>query len=394
MRPLADRKRPDVVIGPPRVRPTWAEVDPAALAANVRVVADHVGGARRILAVVKADAYGHGAAYAARAFVDAGVFGLAVSLVEEGIELRAAGIAAPVVVLGGVPAGAEDAVVATGLRPVVWTADHVERLAAAVARHGAGRVRVHVKLDTGMARLGVRPEDLSALLDRLRAARDAVVVEGLMTHFARASEPGGEAETRRQLTALLAAVPRVVEALGAPEPPLLHAANSAALARFPWTHLDLVRPGIALYGASPSRSTRLSGLRPALSFHSRVLDVRALPAGARVGYGGCGVLRRPSRLGVVPVGYADGFPRAAGGAACVLVRGRRCPLVGEVSMDIAMVDLTDVPEAGPGDLVTLLGRQGDAQVDVFEFADRSGLLPYEVTCGISKRVPRREAGGA
>lgn len=387
MRPVPPPTPPITVQAPPSVRPTWAEVDRDALVHNVRVVGDAVGGARRILAVVKADAYGHGAAHAARAFVEAGVFGLAVSLVEEGIELRAAGIAAPIVVLGGVPEGAEDAIVATGLRPVVWTRDHLDRLDAAVLRHAGGRVRVHVKVDTGMSRLGVLPSDLPALLDRLRQARDTIVVEGLMTHFARAGDADGEAATRAQHEAFVACVPEVTRALGR-EPPLLHCANSAALARFGWTHLDLVRPGIALYGGAPRAELALPGLRPALSFHSEVVDVRELPAKARVGYGGHGRLDRPSRLAVVPVGYADGYPHAASGRGEVLVRGRRCPLVGDVSMDISMVDVTDVPGVRPGDRVTLLGRQGDAEIGLFELCGWTGLLPYEVTCGISKRVPR------
>ena len=248
-------------------------------------------------------------------------------------------------------------------------------------------MRVHVKVDTGMSRLGVRPEDLAALLDRLAAARDAVVVEGLMTHFARAGDPDGEADTRTAFEALLACVPAVADRCGG-RAPILHAANSAALARFSWSHLDLVRPGIALYGAAPDRAYALAGLRPALSFHSRVVDVRRLPAGAKVGYGGRGVLERPSRLAVVPVGYADGYPHGVGRQARVLVRGRPCPIVGDVSMDIAMVDVTDLPRVEPGDLVTLLGTQGSARVDLFDLSAWAGRLPYEIACGISKRVPR------
>jgi alanine racemase len=369
------------------LRPTYAHIDHAALEHNLNRVRAHVG-QRRVLAVVKADGYGHGAVEVARTLVRAGVWGLAVSLVEEGVELREAGIRAPVVVLGGVNPGAEDVIVHRRLIPVVWSRDHLEVVAAAVRRSGARPMPVHLKVDTGMSRLGLLPQELGPVLDWL--ATDAgrhVRFEGMMTHLSCADDLDDELTSKRQLASfgecLRAAARRGLE------PEFRHVCNSAGLVRLRSALFDMVRPGIAIYGAASSRAVGLPGLRMAMSVHSRILGIRELPAGVRVSYGGREQLHRDSRLGIVPVGYGDGYPRSMSGRAQVLVRGHRCRVVGNITMDMCMVDVTDLPGVRAGEHVTLLGAMGRECIDVHEMADWAAILPYEVTCGISKRVPRR-----
>lgn len=372
------------------VRPTWARVDTAALAHNLAVVDAHVGSACRVLAVVKADGYGCGATEAARAFVDAGAWGLAVSLVEEGVELREAGIFAPVVVLGGVPPGSQDVIVHRRLRPVIWSVDHLEMLAAAVRRAGARALPVHLKIDTGMSRLGALPRDVGPLVDWfLRDGGRTLELEGVMTHFACADDTADEFTTTRQLACFTDCL-ELLSARGL-TPSLRHASNSAGLVRFRAAHFDMVRPGIALYGAASSVDVQLPGLALALTVHSRVLGIRELPEGSRVSYGGNARLDRDTRLAIVPVGYGDGYPRAMSGRAQMLVRGHRCAVIGNITMDVSMLDVTDLPDVRAGEEVTLLGTQGRNTIDLYEMAGWAGTVPYEITCGLSKRVPRRTA---
>jgi alanine racemase len=378
-----DRRQPRIV----EVRPTWAAVDESALAHNLRTVAAHVGPRCRVLAVVKADGYGHGAIDAARVFVEAGAWGLAVSLIEEGVELRQAGIRAPVLVLGGVHPGSEDVVVHASLTPVVWAPQHLQLLTAAVRRSGAERLPIHIKIDTGMSRLGVLPSDLTALLDWLETHTNGELeVEGVMTHFACADDPEDVQTSIVQLEQFRACLSMLGDR--GIHPSIRHVCNSAGLVRFADAHLDMVRPGVALYGAASSTAVELDALRMAMGMHSRLLGIRELPAGARISYGHRETLERPSRLGILPVGYGDGYPRKMSGRAEVLVRGHRCPIVGNITMDLSMVDVTDLPDAREGERVTLLGQQGRDSIDVYELAEWAGVIPYEITCGISKRVPR------
>ncbi len=376
---------------PARMRPTWAEVDTAALANNLAVARRHVGPACRVLAVVKADGYGHGAIRAAQALISAGAWGFAVSLVEEAVELREAGIVAPIVVLGGVPLVAADVIVHRELRPVVWSVDHLDMLASAVRRAGARPVRVHLKIDTGMSRLGVLPSDLTPVLDWLVAdAGRTVELEGAMTHLACADDPADEISSARQLDSFDDCL-GTMTARGI-QPALRHACNSAGMARFRPAHYDMVRPGIALYGAASARDVELAGLQLAMSMHTQVHGVRALPAGARVSYGGRACLERDTKLAIIPVGYGDGYPRAMSGQAQMLLRGHRCAVIGNITMDICMLDVTDLPDVRVGERVTLLGRQGAESIDVHELAAWANTVPYEITCGISKRVPRIDGG--
>jgi alanine racemase len=373
---VGERSPDRLAAAPPRdLRPTRAEIDLGALVENAAGVKARVGGAG-VLAVIKADGYGHGAVAAARALTArAPIAGLAVSLAEEGVELRRAGVTGPILVMGGVYGGAHRELSALDLVPVVSDLADVEAFAR------AGRpVPVHVKLDTGMARLGVRPEHLDEFLDGIEQFPNVRIV-GFMTHLASAdTDPE---LTRLQLARLRAALPRVrARAHG---PLLVHAANSAALLGFPESHLGAVRPGLALY----------TGV---LRFVTAIAQLRDLVAGDTVSYGAHYRAAGPTRIATLPIGYADGYPRrlgapVAGAPTDVLVRGRRCPVVGAVCMDMLMVDVTALgAEVAVGDEVVLVGRQGAEEITAAELAARAGLIEYEILCGVSKRVPRRYLG--
>lgn len=381
------------------VRPTEAVVDLAALAHNYRLAVE-LGGCPAV-AVVKADAYGHGAVPAARALLAAGAPLLAVALVEEALELREAGLDAPILVLGSAYDGGWEAIVRRALTPVVFTPDQVARLAAA-ARAAGVRATAHVKLDTGMSRLGARPQELAALAEALRAAPE-VAVEGACTHFACADEEPRET-TERQVARFEEGLRTLARAGVAPR--LRHLANSAGTIAFPHVRQDLTRPGIMLYGYLPfadgeafSVAAAAAGarLRRPLTWRTAIAHLKDVPAGAAVSYGGRWVAPRPSRIATLPVGYADGYDRRLSGRpgmgqAEVLVRGRRAPVAGTVCMDMTMVDVTDVPGVAPGDEVVLLGEQGGERVDADELARRAGTISYEILCGIGRRVPRRHVG--
>jgi alanine racemase len=378
--------------GSASIRPTRIEVDLGALIDNARAVKALAGTA--LYAVVKADAYGHGAREVARALEAGGgvIDGLCVSLVEEGAQLRDAGVRAPVLVMGPSHAHGEDEMIARGLTPVVSDPGDVARLAAAAARRGVP-VAVHLKLDTGMHRLGVPVARAAAVADDARAR--GLIVAGVMTHFANA-DVDDPADLGCMTYAQLASFNDAVSAMRGAF--VRHAANSSGAMMFPSARLDLVRAGLALYGngrwpADAHRSTSGVARRQAMRLVTEVAQLRAVPAGGTVGYGALWRAARDTVVAVLPLGYADGLPRRATGHASVLVRGRRCPLVGAISMDIAVADVTDVPGAQIGDEVVLLGaaRGGDA-ITTAEYGAWSGLTEYEVTCGMSKRVPRVHLG--
>jgi alanine racemase len=362
------------------IRPTVAEVDLGVIRRNFDRMAALVAPSA-VWAVVKADAYGHGAVSVARALSDR-CAALAVSLVEEGLELRSAGIRAPIVVLGAYYDRCHAQVIEDRLTPVIYDPLDLDLFARAAAGRSE-KVDVHVKIDTGMSRLGIDPSLLPAILDRARAM-PGIRIAGLCTHFATADGPSGTA-TRVALERFRACV-AVAEERGLVSF-TTHAANSAAAVRFPETRLDAVRPGLALYGARASLDVPVRDLEPALRLTTRLMSVRRVPAGTAVSYGARWLAPRLSLIGTLPVGYADGYPRHVESAE-VLVRGRRAPVVGAVCMDMMMVDLTDVAGAGVGDAVTLIGRDGTEQIGVDDLARWAGTINYEIFCGISKRVPR------
>jgi alanine racemase len=314
---------------------------------------------------------------------------LAVSLVEEGVELREAGLALPILVMGPAQAGGRAELVARGLTPVVSDAGELDALAA-IGRARGRPVSIHLKIDTGMGRLGIAPGEVSRVVARAVAA-GGVSIDGISTHFASADLPdlaAAAAVTGAQLAIFDTALAEARAAGAAPR--VVHAANSAAALRFPTARFDMVRPGIALYGNGPVVPTVDDGrLRQVLQLDSEVAQIREVPAGHAVGYGGLWRAEQASRIAVIPVGYADGFPRRLTGGADALVRGRRCPVVGAISMDMTLVDVTSLKsDAQVGDAVVLLGTQGAESIRTAEIAERAGLTEYEVTCGISRRVPR------
>ena len=367
-------------------RPVWAEVDLGAVRHNTAALAALAAPAR-LCAVVKAQAYGHGAVPVARAAVDGGASWLAVALVEEGAELRAAGIEAPVLLLSEPPVDALDEVVALGLTPTLYSHAAVEAAAKAVATAGrTGPLAVHVKVDTGMHRVGASPADAVGVA-LVAEERPELRLEGLWTHFAVADDPDDPFTATQE--ARFAAVVEALAARGV-HPPLLHACNSAGLIAHAAAHHDLVRCGIALYGVAPSPA--LEGrveLRPALSLGARVSQVKEVAAGEGISYGLRHRFRQTSVVATVPIGYADGVPwrlGAVGGE--VLIGGRRRPIAGSVTMDQITVDCGDDPAVELGDEVVLLGQQGRESVDAWEWARLLGTIAYEVLCGVGPRVPR------
>lgn len=374
-------------------RPAWVEVDLDAVAANVRLLKRLVAPAR-LCAVVKADAYGHGAVDIARAALSAGADLLAVALVEEGLVLRDAGIDAEVLLLSEPTDRSMGPAIAAGLTPTLYRLEGVAAARRAAKALGA-RVAVQLKVDTGMHRVGADPADLLAVARAVDGAPE-LVLGGLWTHFAVSDEPH-DPFTAEQLRRLLGSRDELARDRIAV--PLVHAANSAGAIAHPDTRLDMVRCGIALYGHLPSGALagRLEAelatdesLRPALSWKAELHLVRRLPAGEATSYGRWFVLRADSTIGIVPLGYHDGVPRAyASSGGEVLVGGRRRRLAGAVTMDQLLVDLGDDSSARAGDEVVLIGRQGDDEITVEQWADRLGSITYEILCGIGPRVPRR-----
>ncbi|HEV3474264.1 MAG TPA: alanine racemase [Actinomycetota bacterium] len=366
-----------------RFRPTVAEVDLEAIRRNVRTLKPD---AVELMAVVKANAYGHGDVAVATAALDAGASWLGVALIEEGIRLREAGITAPILLLTEFPPGGEKDALAADLTPTVYTAAGLTALSEAASALGRP-ARVHVKVDTGMHRVGLPPGRAAAFCtDVLDLGME---LDGVWTHFAR-SEELDEPTTARQLAAFRSVLGEL-QAAGI-NPRYRHAANTGAAVAIPESHLDLVRVGIGLFGLAPAApvADRVK-LAPAMSLRSRVGFVQRLDAGEAVSYGHRYRLDRPSTIATVPVGYADGYPRALSDAGRVLIRGRRYPIAGTITMDQLMVDCGE-DRVEPGDEVVLFGRQGDEEISATEVADRTGTIAYEIVCGISERVPREYRG--
>ncbi len=363
-----------------RLRPTWVEVDLEAIEHNVRALSfDGV----EVMAVVKADGYGHGDVAVARAALTAGASWLGVALVEEGLGLRAAGIEAPILVLSELPRGSEVAAVAAALTPTLATPAALERLAA-VAADQPSPLGVHVKIDTGMHRVGVwPPEEAVGLVDLV--ARSGLELEALWTHLACADID--EVTTKEQLERFAGAV----DAIGAAghRASFLHAANTAGAIAHPDARFDLIRPGIGIYGVEPVPGLGSSlGLRPALSWRSAVSAVRRLRAGAKVSYGHRYAVAHDAWVATVPVGYADGYPRAGSSRTDVLIGGRRCRVAGSVTMDQLVVDCGDV-EPSLDDEVVLLGSQEAETVSAWELAERCDTIAYEILARVGARAPRR-----
>ena len=353
------------------------------IGSNIRAIRAWIGPSRKLLCVVKANAYGHGAVAVGRRAQSEGADYLGVAMVEEGIELRRAGVELPVLVLGAFESSQISAMVESRLTPSVYS------IASLSAVLEAGRrlrrpIPFHMEVDTGMGRLGISPKDLGAALDRM-AAIQRPALEGMYTVLA-SGEDADSPATGRQLSLFNHAIQEVKRRGLAPS--YVHVANSGGVLNTPETWFNMVRPGLALYGVPPAEVSPVLDLMPALSFRTRVVVLRDAPEGSHVGYGGAATLGRESRLATLAVGYDDGLNRLMYDGGRVLIRGRRVPIVGRVSMDLATVDVTDIPDVAEGDEATIIGRQGDEWITVWEAARLCRTIPWEVLCRIGARVPR------
>ena len=366
------------MIAPGQVRPTRAEVDLDALAHNLRVVRRSAP-ASKVLAVVKADAYGHGLLPVARCLSASGIDGFGVALVEEGLALRDAGVGVPILVLNGIYDGAHRDTLEAGLTPVIYDLADVEAFAR--ARPDAP-IEIHLKLDTGMSRLGVPVAALDAFLDGV-ARFGHVRLSGLMTHLSSAED---DVEATRAQLAVFAAAKARIEARGH-RPRVVHAANSAATMLRAEARFDMVRVGVVLYGVGPGVPID-ADLKPVMRIVTSVARVTTLPPGATVGYGRTWRAERESRVATLAIGYGDGYMRHLSNRGEVLLRGRRCPIVGLVSMDLTGVDVTHLDGCERGEEAVVLGAQGGEVLTAEEVGRAAGTIGYEVLCSIAPRVPR------
>jgi alanine racemase len=362
---------------------TWVEVDLDRLGSNLRAIRECIGGEREILLVVKADAYGHGAVEIAEAAAREGVSHLGVATLHEGIQLRRAGCALPIIALSPLLPSEIDEAVANELSPSVADAGFARALSAAATAAGRA-MRCHVEVDTGMGRTGVHLEEAEAFIEML-SGLPGLRLASVYTHF-----PDADAEnldfTRAQVERFGALLDRL--RAGSLAPPRAHAANSAGTVNVPDAHLDWVRVGLIAYGHEPPHATREIGLAPVMSLKSRLVQIRDMPAGASVSYGRTFVTEQPMRMGVVAVGYGHGYSWLLSNRGRMLVAGQSVPIVGRVTMDLTMVDLSAVPNAAVGDEVVLFGEQQGTALPLEEVAQLSETLPYEIMCTIGKRVSR------
>ena len=368
-------------------RPTWAEIDLDALTHNFQLIRDRVGKETKVLAAIKADAYGHGAVECARRLAAEGVDWFGVALPEEGIELREAGNTKSILCLGGFWKGQASACLQRRLTPVVYRLDMIEAFDRA-AKDAGVVADVHVKVETGMGRLGIRCDEVSDFLEALKKFEN-IRVDGMMTHLAAADDPAHEDFTQEQLKNFQVAVKAFRE--HGFSPTYIHAANSAATFSYPEARGDIVRPGGTLYGFTRdvlSPDFEAPSFRPVMSLCSHVMLLKQIGKGESLGYGCTFQTTRDSLIATIPIGYADGYRRSLSNCGRVIVREKFAPVVGRVSMDLTLIDVTDVPDIRLDDLVVLLGRDGQISITAEEVAKTIGSLSYEITCGISSRVPR------
>ena len=371
-------------------RATRAEIDLTAFRHNLQNLRKYLDPQTRIMAVVKADAYGHGAVPCARIAVESGAANyLGAGVIEEGIELRENGLNAPILILGSIfPDEAED-LVRHNLATILCT----QPLAQALSKEAEKQdktVSVHIKVDTGMNRLGISPENLPALLDQVRNLKN-LKIEAVSTHFSSADDEDlsvTQAQLEKFQTALT-----ILQKEGV-HTPIVHCANTSALFKFPESHFNMVRPGLILYGVLPSPSLRPvidqgeNPFQPVMQWKSQIILLKPIAKNQPVSYSGSFTTQRDSLIATLPIGYADGLHRMLSNKMDVLIRGRRAPQVGNICMDMILVDVTDIPDVQAGDEVVIFGRQGDEMISVEELAVKGKTIPYEILCSVSKRVPR------
>lgn len=367
---------------------TRVVVDLSAIADNVRALQSLCGEETAYMAVVKADAYGHGAVRVAKTALAAGSDFLGVARISEAVQLRDAGITAPVLLFGDILPDQAVYAASRDIRVTFFDADTAAAASRAVRSAGL-TLKAHIKVDTGMGRLGLTPGvDMAAAIRDIAAitAMEGIDIEGVYTHFANADSP----DTRHALEQV-ALFSKVKTALAAENiaPPIFHAANSAAAMTLPRSRFDMIRPGIAMYGLPPSPDTRGIVLRPALSIRSAVIQIKQVPKGFPVSYGSTYVTDKPTRIATVPIGYADGYSRLLSSRAHMLVNGQRAPVAGRVCMDFTMIDVGHIPGVRTGDDVVVLGSQGTETVSADELANHIQTINYEVVAGLTGRIPTR-----
>ncbi len=371
-------------------RPNWAEISLSALTENYRVIARHLGPGITPCCVIKCDAYGHGVIECARALEEAGAVWLGVTSTEEGIAVREAGVKLPILVMTGFWCGEEEALLRHDLTPAIATVEHIEALEHTAATLGLTRkIPVHLKVDTGMSRLGVSLDDLPALAARI-AASPVVELHGVFSHLSESEVLDSPVAIKQR-----ADFERAIELLAAAglHPRYRHLANTAATVARPETWNNMVRPGLALYGYNlqcegPGAAAAALPVRPVLTWKTRIVALRDIAPGTAVGYNQRWHAQRPTRLAVIPVGYGDGFNRHLSNRGQVILRDHYAPIAGNVSMDLTMIDVTNIPEAAIGDEVLLIGRSPHCSVGADDQARLAGTIVYEILCGLSPRVPR------
>lgn len=368
-----------------------AEINLSALSYNMESMHRNLNPGTKMIAVIKTDGYGHGACEIAEKIEALPyLWGFAVATFEEAAQLRACGIEKPILILGYVFPYCYEDLARLEIRPAVFRPDMLEELAQAGRKAGKA-VRIHTAVDTGMSRIGIRPDDSGMAFIRHvleLQEKGSICLEGIFTHFSRADETD-LAHTRTQIGSFSDFTDRIQKELGY-RIPFRHASNSAGIIRLSEANFDLVRAGITLYGLWPSSDVPHEPvpLRPVLSLHSHVVYVKTVPAGTQVSYGGTYVTQKEERLATVPVGYGDGYPRSLSNKGYVLIRGQKAPIRGRVCMDQMMVDVSHIPDVREGDPVTLIGCDGELSITMEELGDLSGRFNYELACDISPRVPR------
>jgi alanine racemase len=360
----------------------WSEINIDALRHNVRKTRSIVGKKVKILLTIKADAYGHGSPRVARAAISEGVDSLGVATLHEGIELRCAGVQVPILILSPSLVSEIDEIIEWDLTPTV--SDMKFARALSFSASSSRSVKVHVEIDTGMTRAGINLDEACDFLKGL-SGLGGIEVGGVYTHFPSTHDDEGDftEEQVRTFEGILA----TLKAEGLTFP-LRHTANSAAIAQYPGSHFNMVRPGGMIYGMFPHPRMNGIGLEPVMSFKSRVVNVKGVKKGKTVSYGRTYEFDRDARVAAVAAGYGHGLTRSLSNKGHLLVRGKRAPIVGMVTMDMTLIDVTDIPQVAVGDEVVIFGRQGQGEISVYEVAEQCGTISYEVTCGIGKRVPR------
>ncbi|MCH5269801.1 MAG: alanine racemase [Lachnospiraceae bacterium] len=371
----------------------YAEVDLDAIVSNMKNMKAGVDLDTRMMGVIKTDGYGHGSIPIAKALekLDC-MYGFAVATAEEAFELRENGIALPILILGYVFPDSYAKLIEWDISSTVFRTDVVELLAEeALKQHK--KAKVHIKVDTGMGRIGILPDEEGFQFVRRTSETQGIDIEGIFTHFARADE----ADTTNALKQLdiFRRFTEEVERIPGLKGLIKHCSNSAGILKMPEANMDVVRAGISLYGLAPSKEVDMGRipLTPALSLYSTVIHVKWLPAGSPISYGGTYVTDSKRRIATIPLGYGDGYPRGLSGKGYVLIRGKKVPIVGRICMDQFMVDVTDVPEVKEGDKVTLIGRDGEEVISAETLGELSGRFHYELVCMLSKRIPRIYIGG-